>query len=108
MLSRVLVLLCALAALAKIVAPSESCEYYARKLGAPLEGWKFVSDTVSPSCIREPVNLGCAGEQYYDPVRIQVFNLTLYAADHINQRLPEFLNVVIHRALWCGRIKRRN
>jgi hypothetical protein len=51
------------------VASFESCEFYARKLGAPLEGWKLVSDTSTPSCIREPVDLACTGEQYYDPVR---------------------------------------
>jgi len=62
------VFLSALFALERMAASSESCEFYARKLGSPLEGWKLVSDTSSPSCFREPVDLNCMGEQYYDPV----------------------------------------
>jgi hypothetical protein len=63
------VLLSILAAIGRVAASSESCEFYARKLGAPLDGWKSVSNTDGPSCIREPVDLACPGEQYYDPVR---------------------------------------
>lgn len=49
---------------------SYSCEFYARKLGQPLDGWRVLHDTGDgPNCIREPVDLRCAGRQYYDPVR---------------------------------------
>lgn len=47
---------------------SDSCEFYARRLGQPLDGWRRLYD--GPNCVREPVNLRCAGQQYYDPVSI--------------------------------------
>ncbi|KIM83407.1 hypothetical protein PILCRDRAFT_7326 [Piloderma croceum F 1598] len=69
MLFHIFVLLSVLVAIGslRVAASSESCEFYARKLGAPLDGWKPVSDTDGPSCIRESVDLACPGEQYYDP-----------------------------------------
>lgn len=48
----------------------ESCEYYARKLGQPLDGWRYAYDTGSPRCVRQVLDLGCPGEQYYHPVSI--------------------------------------
>lgn len=47
-----------------------SCEFYARKLGQPLDGWRVLQDPTGSRCIREPVDLRCAGQQYYDPVRL--------------------------------------
>jgi len=47
---------------------SDSCEACARKLGQPVDGWKIIHNTGdSPSCIRQPVDLRCNGEQFYDP-----------------------------------------
>lgn len=77
-----------LGTIGRVAGSSESCEFYARKLGAPLDGWKLVSDTNNPSCIREPVDLACAGEQYYDPVcsksSLTPFALIAFVEGHSN------------------------
>jgi hypothetical protein len=46
----------------------DSCEFFARKLGQPVDGWKHRDDSRTPSCIREVVDLRCDGQQFYDPV----------------------------------------
>lgn len=83
------VLLAALGFLAQGIVADESCECYARKLSQPLDGWKYVYDTGSPRCVREPADLACTGEQYYNPVSLLMLPDDVYLRRFQDTRIAD-------------------
>jgi hypothetical protein len=53
---------------ARAAMEKDSCEFFARKLGQPVDGWKLRDETRTPNCIREVADLRCNGQQFYNPV----------------------------------------